>query len=159
LIGRIHKDRWLEALAANDAAARGHIKNAIEAYRRGFVADPRDGYPGINLVTLLDVLGTKESVAEKDRFLPVVRFATEQRLAGPQPDYWDYATMLELAALDEDEERARDHHSDAVAALRENWEPRTTAINLRLIMESRATRGIGQSWLRELVEDLEERAG
>jgi hypothetical protein len=159
LIGRIHKDRWLEAVKANDSAARGHLKSAIEAYRRGFVADPRDAYPGINLVTLLDVQGTGKSITEKDRFLPVVRFAAEQRLDGPQPDYWDHATMLELAALDDDEDEAWEHHADAVAVLRENWEPRTTANNLRLIMDARRTRGVDQPWLRELVEELEERAG
>ena len=159
LIGRIHKDRWLEAVEADDSAARGHLKNAIEAYRRGFVADPRDGYPGINLVTLLDVQGTEKSITEKDRFVPVVRFAAEQRLAGPQPDYWDHATMLELAVLDDNEDEAWDHHADAVAVLRENWEPRTTANNLRIIMDARTRRGVDQPWLRELVEDLEERAG
>ena len=132
LIGRIHKDSWTEAVTAGDrVAANGHLKKAIVAYVSGFMADQRDAYPGINAVTLLDIKGDEDSLRLKDRLLPVVRFAVEQRLSGSAPDYWDHATMLELAVLDDDADRAFDHLGEAVTAIRESFEPKSTASTSR----------------------------
>lgn len=159
LIGRIHKDNWTDALEANDrVAATGHLKKSIGAYTRGFMADQRDAYPGINAVTLLDIKGDEESLKLKKRLLPVVRFAVEQRLAGGEPDYWDHATMLELAVLNDEFDLAADHLADAVAMIRETWEPDTTANNLRMIERARASRGCDTSLLVQIIEDLQARA-
>lgn len=159
LIGRIHKDNWTDALRANDRlAATGHLKKSIEAYIRGFMADQRDAYPGINAITLLDIKGDEESLKLKKRLLPVVRFAVEQRLVGGQPDYWDYATMLELAVLNDEFDLAAEHLADAVAVIRETWEPDTTANNLRMIEQARASRGGDTSLLVQIIEELQARA-
>ena len=159
LIGRIHKDNWTDALEANDrVAATGHLKKSIGAYTHGFMADQRDAYPGINAVTLLDIKGDEESLKLKKRLLPVVRFAVEQRLAGGEPDYWDHATMLELAVLNDELELTADHLADAVAVIRETWEPDTTANNLRMIERARASRGCETSLLVQIIEDLQARA-
>jgi hypothetical protein len=82
----------------------------------------------------------------------------EQRLAGGEPDYWDHATMLELAVLNDEFELAADHLADAVAMIRESWEPDTTANNLRLIERARASRGGDTSLLVQIIEDLKARA-
>jgi hypothetical protein len=159
LIGRIHKDNWTDAMKANDQlAATGHLKKSIEAYIRGFMADQRDAYPGINAITLLDIKGDEESLKLKKRLLPVVRFAVEQRLAGSEPDYWDHATMLELAVLNDEFELAAEHLADAVAVIRETWEPDTTANNLRMIERARVSRGGDTSLLVQIIEDLQARA-
>jgi len=159
LIGRIHKDNWSEALKAGDQlVAVGHLDQAIGAYRRGYLADPRDAYPGINLLTLLDIKGDKKSLEEKARFLPVVRFAVEQRLAGKEPDYWDHATMLEISVLDNDRERAMEHLANAAAMIRATWEPATTANNLRMIERARASRLVETPWLPQVIEELEKRS-
>lgn len=159
LIGRIHKDEWKETIEAGDTfAAIGHLDQAINAYRRGFLADQRDAYPGINLLTLLDIQGEKDSMAEKDRLLPVVRFAVEQRLAGTTPDYWDHATMLELAVLENEPQKAMKHLTRAIVVIREKWEPGTTANNLKMIELSRGTRGEDTSWLNQIITELEKRA-
>ena len=160
LIGRIYKDLWSDALEEEDLrTARGHLKRAIEAYLRGFQADSRDAYPGINAVTLLDVRGDETSLAERDRLVDVVRFAVEQRLAGKEPDYWDHATMLELAVLASDAEASDDRLDSALAMVREKWEPATTARNLRLIQKARNLREEDTGWLDEIVEALEAKAG
>ncbi len=139
-------------------AATGHLKKAINAYTRGFLADQRDAYPGINAVTLLDIKGDEESLKLEKRLLPVVRFAVEQRLAGTAPDYWDQATMLELAILNDEPERAAEHLADAVAVIRETWESGTTANNLRMIRRARASRDADAPWLSHIIEELERRA-
>jgi tetratricopeptide (TPR) repeat protein len=159
LIGRIHKDEWKETIETDDAiGAIGHLDQAINAYRRGFMADQRDAYPGINLLTLLDIQGEKDSIAEKDRLLPVVRFAVEQRLSGATPDYWDHATMLELAVLENEPIDAMKHLAKAVAVIREKWEPETTANNLKMIEQSREGRGEDTSWLKQIITELDKRA-
>jgi hypothetical protein len=159
LIGRIHKDNWSEALAGGDRLeASGHINNAIDAYRRGYLADQRDAYPGVNLLTLLDVKGDDTSLREEKRLLPVVRFAVEQRLESSDPNYWDHATMLELAVLEDDSVVAEEHLANAVAAINETWEPATTANNLRIIEQARASRGVETAWVLEIIQNLAARA-
>lgn len=158
LIGRIYKDFWDDARAAEPARAKGFLKKAIDAYVRGFEADPRDAYPGINAVTLLEVHGKSSSRRKRDELVPVVRFAVGQRLRGKSPDYWDHATLLELAVLGGDEEAAEEALENSLAAVREVWEPETTARNLRLIREARAGRDEETDWIDEIVEALEEAA-
>jgi hypothetical protein len=122
------------------------------------MADQRDAYPGINAITLLDIKGDEESLKLKKRLLPVVRFAVEQRLAGGEPDYWDHATMIELAVLNDEFDLAGQHLADAVAVIRETWEPETTANNLRMIERARASRGLDTSLLVRIIKDLQSRS-
>ncbi|WP_222272789.1 TRAFs-binding domain-containing protein [Modestobacter marinus] len=158
LLGRIYKSQWSEARRGQDAArARTFLIQAVEAYVRGFEIDWRDIYPGINAVTLLDVQGGARALARKDRLLPVVRFATEQRLASPAPDYWDQATLLELAVLSGEVDRALDALDSAVAASSEPWQPKSTADNLRIICEAREERGQLTEWVRAVIDVLDPR--
>lgn len=87
LVGRVYKDLWDETRSSAPRMARGYLKKTIEAYVRGFESDWRDAYPGVNAVTLLDIRGNAKSLGERDRLLPVVRFAAEQRLKGTTSDY------------------------------------------------------------------------
>jgi len=155
LIGRVYKDRWSDARkAGNPDQAGGFLDKAIDAYVRGFEADWRDAYPGINAVTLLDIRGDERSQKRKAEILPVVRFAVTQWLKSSKPDYWDYATLLELAVLEGDHEVSKQYLRDALANVRENWELETTANNLKLIREARQQRGMDQPWLSEIVNSL-----
>ena len=124
---------------------------------KGMDVDQRDAYPGINAVTLLEIKGDDDSLTLKKRLVPVVRFAVEQRLAGTQPDYWDHATMLELAVLNDEPERAMDHLADALAVMRETWEAGSTANNLRMIERARTAREADTSWLGQVIQELESR--
>ena len=146
LLGRIHKDRWEAAVKAGDAdAARAWLDQAVATYLQGFEADWRDAYPGINAVTLMEF--TTPPDPRRLALLPVVTYAVQRRIAAGAPDYWDHATLLELAVLREDEAAAARHLADALAAVREPWEPETTARNLGLIRAARAARGVVQDWL------------
>ena len=72
----------------------------------GFEADWRDAYPGVNALTLM----TLNNPADKRiaTLAPVVRFAVERKMARGIPDYWDHATLLELAVMAGDFEEALD---------------------------------------------------
>lgn len=109
-------------------------------------------------MTLLDIRGEPEDKAQRDRLLPVVRFAVERRLQGKTPDYWDHATLLELAVLESDRDAADRRLDNALAAVREPWEPKTTARNLDLIRQARATRGEEVGWIDEFIQVLSDKA-
>jgi hypothetical protein len=49
-------------------------------------------------------------------------YAVERKIASGQPDYWDYATRLELAVLDKNQSEANRALSDALSHQREAWE-------------------------------------
>lgn len=157
LLGRVYKDRWENARDQHDdALARGVLRKAIEAYLNGFEADWRDAYPGVNAVTLMEVAHPPD--IRRKRLMPVVSYAADRRIEGGNADYWDYATRLELAVLAKDRGAASDALADAVASIREIWEPETTARNLRLIREERERRGEDVPWARDIEEALETRA-
>jgi hypothetical protein len=157
ILGRVYKDQWEEAKLRGEAVlARGFLGKAIDAYLKGFEADWRDAYPGVNVVTLMEVAEPPDPRREK--ILPVVAYAVERRFAHGEPDYWDHASRLELAALDQDEAAAASALADALAAMREVWEPETTAKNLGLIREARAARGFELTWADAAEKALLERA-
>jgi tetratricopeptide (TPR) repeat protein len=157
ILGRVYKDRWEKALKQGDSImAEGALEQAIDSYRLGFEADWRDAYPGINAVTLMELKQPPDP--ERERLLPLVVYATERRLASGKPDYWDYATLLELAILARDQERARFAFKKAVPSFREKWELETTARNLKLIREAREQRGEEVTWANEIEQDLNARS-
>jgi hypothetical protein len=106
----------------------------------------------VNAVTLMEM--DEPIDARQAELLPVVRFAVKSRLASKPPDYWDHATLLELAVLADDRRGAEEALADALAAVREAWEPETTARNLRLIREARVRRGCDAAWIAEIEDEL-----
>ena len=156
LLGRVYKDRWEEAQKAGRPEAVKYLDMAIDAYRRGFEADWRDHYPGINAVTLMELKDTVDP--EQAKILPVVRYSVERRIAAQQADYWDWATLLELTVLLRDQAGADSAVTGALALMRDAWEGQTTARNLRLIRERRLGRGEKAEWIEGLESALRSRA-
>jgi MAP3K TRAFs-binding domain len=157
LLGRVYKDRWRAAAARGEKAlAEGALRQAIETYLQGFESDWRDAYPGINALTLMELQERPDPRAEQLR--PIVAYAVERRLASGGEDYWDVATRLELAVLARDDAAANEALADALANVRESWEPKSTANNLGDIREARAARGESLAWANQAEEALRERA-
>ena len=73
-------------------------------------------------------------------------------------DYWDHATLVELAAIEGDWDASEEALGDALAALDEGWKAASTAGNLRLIAESREAAGMESERLRAIVDELTRRA-
>ena len=146
ILGRVYKDRWETAQKAGQAIlAEGLIEKAIDAYLRGFETDWRDAYPGINAATLMELKDPPDD--RRHKIIPVVTYAVERRIAAGKPDYWDYATLLELAVLSGDEAVAHEALANAAASVRETWEPETTVRNLRLIRKARERRNQALPWM------------
>ena len=158
ILGRLYADEWDEAVhEAKTSAATGLLDKAIEAYLKGFDADWRDAYPGINAVTLMEVREPPDP--RREHLIPVVSYAAERRLASGEADYWDHATQLELAVLAKDETNARSAVARALAAVREPWEPESTGGNLKLIREARERRGDAVPWAAAIEIELFRKAG
>ncbi|MDC8447974.1 MAG: DUF4071 domain-containing protein [Nitrospira sp.] len=153
ILGRVYKDRWEAALKLGEKSlARGLLDQAIAAYLKGFETDWRDAYPGVNAVTLMELKDPPD--LRRERLIPIVSYAVERRIASGKPDYWDHATLLELAVLAKDQQRAESALADALAAVRESWEPETTARNLGLIREARERRKERIEWAEDIESEL-----
>ena len=103
LLGSVYKNRADEAREGNNPLmALSYLHAAIDWYRKGFLADPRDFYPGVNLCTLLAIEGSEQSQDELKRTLPAVVFAVSRLGGVAASDYWTVATVFELAVLGND---------------------------------------------------------
>ena len=154
MLGRILKNRWKKALERGEMAlAKELLVKATAAYLKGFESDWRDTYSGVNAVTLMEL---KEPADPRRRdILPVVHYAVEQRIRSGAADYWDYATLLELAALSCDEAKGVDSLGRTLARVREPWEAETTAADLKMIREARLRRGAEcPGWADRAEEEL-----
>src|SRR6516164_6208940 len=139
ILGRVYKDQWEDASKSGNALlAAGYLDKAIKMYLQGFQADWRDAYPGVNAVTLMELRNPPDE--RRKELFPVVRYSIQRKIEKGNPDYWDYATLLELAVLEGNKDTASQALGDALANVREKWEPETTARNIRLIRETRQAR-------------------
>jgi hypothetical protein len=149
ILGRCWKDAW-EQEPDPDLKAEA-LASAIEAYGSGFAADPRDYYPGVNLLTLLRFRGSEADLARLEELLPVVRFAVGRRGGLSSNDYWDRATVLELAVIGGDEETARRAASKLRLQKPPSWMLETTARNLRILGEPLGAAGV---WVESIAAKL-----
>ena len=158
LLARIFKDQYFEALSAGERLrAGGCLTRAIELYRHGFNADPRDYYPGVNLVTLLALKGNTEAQAELNRTVPAVAFAVGRLGGVHSTDYWQVATVLELAVLGSDQDTAT-RALEIIATLDvQEWCYATTAKNLKLLANT-ADGVLDKALLSDALAELERMA-
>jgi len=149
LLGRVYKDRWGQS---QDIA---WLDKAIDTYLQGFEADWRDAFPGINAVMLMEMRNPPDQ--RRHKLLPLIRYAVERRVASGEPDYWDFATLIELAILANDRLGAHEALAKAVDAAREVWEPESTLATLRRIEAARQSRGEDIAWLPAILQGLQQR--
>ncbi len=155
ILGRVYKDRYEAASAAgHDNLASGLLDKAIEAYLKGFESDWRDAYPGINAVQLMELREPPDP--RQAELLPVVTYSVKRRIESKQPDYWDYATLLELAMLDNDAKAAQSALSRALAAEPMGWQVRSTLETIRRLHRVREARGTLPAWTTEIEHALEQ---
>lgn len=142
LLGRSEKDRWLSlwrqdnktpAAMFDDAAYESaQLIQAIQAYRQGFIEQPRSYYAGINALTLSYLLkhlqehDTNESeTEEKLKALEGgVRWATTSELTkevSNKPDYWARVTLADLELLGSDIDTVENAYKHAISAARRDW--------------------------------------
>ncbi|MGE5343646.1 MAG: TRAFs-binding domain-containing protein [Candidatus Omnitrophota bacterium] len=152
LLGRIYKDRWQEAIQLGDENPGEDLKKAFDNYLKGFRINPRDFYPGVNALSLLDV--NEAMFPRKKELHEVVKSSVKQKLFIGIPDYWGYATLLELAVLENNQEEALQYLNNVLKEKAEPWQLETTARNLHFIRENREKRGISDRWIADIEVSL-----
>jgi tetratricopeptide (TPR) repeat protein len=155
--GRIHKDIYKEAAQAKKITASAALDDAISAYTKGFEADPRDYYPGVNAINLLILKGDAAALKEVDRLLPLVNFAVARRGGASSSDYWDLATVLELACIGEDWATANRVLPKAILAATDSFRTATTLGNLRLLKQAHERTGREVTELDRILSELSAR--
>lgn len=154
ILGRCYKARWRAKLENDDHGAADALDEAIDVYRRGFESDPRDFYPGINLITLLVCRGTPDDLVSVDEVAPVVSFAVARKGGLRSRDYWTLATMLELAVVRRQPDIARSAVSAMLDTEPEGWMKRTTADNLGVLARAPSLSAEQYSLIGELEAKL-----
>jgi len=137
ILGRVYKDLYKEAKQAGKLTAKGYLEKAIEAYTKGFECEPVDYYPGVNAINLLLQEGSEEAQQQAERLTPLVSFAVARKGGASSSDYWDLATVLELAMIGRDEKVALHVLPKVLIAAEAGWMVKTTADNLELLLELR----------------------
>jgi hypothetical protein len=165
LLGRVYKDQWekeykKEGKETDDEDDEFHpsdayLDQAIDAYLKGFETDWRDTYPGINAVTLMEI--KKDPDPRRMDLIPVVKYSVQRKIAKGNPDYWDYAILLELAILAKDKEASFNFLAKALTHLREGWEGETTLRNLSIIREAREKRNEVLPWTKKIEESIQKK--
>lgn len=154
LLGRVHKDRHRRLIENDPFLAEAALEDAIEAYEKGFLADIRDYYPGVNAVTLLLLEGSEESYKRARELSPVVAFAIAARNGIRSRDYWDVASVLELAVVNLDAATARAAARRLLSIGGPAWRRRTTVENLQRLQDVHQRRGQAPPWLPDLIAKL-----
>jgi MAP3K TRAFs-binding domain len=154
ILGRVYKDKYNEFKSSKPPMAAGFLDMAIETYMAGYKADMRDFYPGVNAVSLLFI---KKEPSAVD-LAKVVEFSVnthlEKKSRKSQPlgsnfdDYWPYATLLELAIIQDNSEKANMYLSRCLSVPNEPWQRTTTVNNLKGY-------NIESEWVKEIVMQLE----
>lgn len=67
-------------------------------------------------------------------------------IAANYDDYWPYATLLELAVIQNDEQKARKYLSQCLTVPSEKWQLKTTSDNLLLLGD--------KDWVKDISEQL-----
>lgn len=158
ILGRVYKDIWENKLQNKNGASsfllKGLLKKSIDAYIKGFEIDWRDAYPGINALTLMEINDPKDERIEK--ILPVVKYSLERKFDSKKLDYWDYATLLELAVIEKDYLKVQQHLENILSFTPspEPWQIQTTAKNIDIIIRAREERKENNDNEKKVIEEL-----
>jgi hypothetical protein len=151
ILGRVHKD-LSDDNAASPIKQESYLRKSIQAYLAGYEADMRDAYPGINAITLMALLNDNTYL----NYINAVRLAVKLKMKTKKPDYWDYATLLELAVLEENSKESKEQLFNALAEKNETWMPETTINNLDKIKKAFKEQGKDTALLDEIIAGLKE---
>lgn len=130
--GRIYRDKMDRAYQpGNLGKARIFLEKALALYKKGFEADVRNGYVGVNYITCLVLSGQKKAA---ERLVPAVEAAVSNQMVKKEPDFWDFSTLVELAVIENRFDAAADYVNRCLALDPFPWMLESTKANLNKII-------------------------
>ena len=136
ILGHIYKDRYDQAQDKGDTvAAAANLDQAVQHFRASFEKNPKDYYPGINVITLLLQRGDDAARTEVEIFLPSVRNAVHELMATGRPGFWELAAQMYLAVVAGDWSEAERSAQEALAQAPAGWMIRSALRDLRTLNE------------------------
>jgi hypothetical protein len=109
----------------NAAAEDALLRRAIDAYAAGFSRDPANYYPGINAITLLQLLrhltGEEYLQEEMPAMEGAIRWAAYAAMERDRNDYWPRATWGDCEVLSGQQTAIERAYRDAVVVADRNW--------------------------------------
>ena len=96
-----------------------------------------DAYSGVNYVTCLELTGEKEKAL---RLVLAVEYTVKAKMKRKTADYRDFATLLELAVIENKFGEAEENFYEAKSLAVESWMFGTTKNNLEKILNFRKER-------------------
>jgi uncharacterized protein DUF4071 len=159
ILGRVFKDLY-EELRSKDRGleAAAALRAAIGWYAKGFEADPRDYYPGLNALTLSLLQPGDEAAKRVQELTPVVAFAIARRGGATSNDYWDVASALAIAAIGRDWDLAENAAGRLCVLNAEAWMLETTIGGLQTVKQWLERSAPELSSLSEILGALSRRA-
>jgi len=125
LLGSVYKSQHKASLRAGKLnTAQVYLELATQAYKEGFLSDPRDPYPGINYAVLLHA---NKNFDELYQITPVIAFALLRRGGLESKDYFDIATHITLYILLGDKDMAIKAAKQARRQAPSRWMLETTS--------------------------------
>jgi tetratricopeptide (TPR) repeat protein len=138
LLGRTEKDFWVRLWREEDKSPKdmfddaayesAQLKEAIQAYRQGFIEQPESYYAGINALTLAYLFKHLQEHSDNESELEAmaggVRWATISELTKEvinQPNYWARVTLADLELLVSDMATIEKAYKYAITAARQDW--------------------------------------
>jgi len=134
ILGRIYKEKYENSKKSNDSSlTQIFLDEAIYNYKLGFEKQPDDYYTGANVVNLLMQRQDDTSKNELKKMLPRVRESLKNKMADSVPDYWIYATALELSCIAKEWDEAEKQVNLALKLNPDRWMMETTLYNLNML--------------------------
>ena len=155
ILGRIYKNRYLEAKEKKSIMASAALDDSISTYIAGFESDPRNYYPGINAITLLIEKGDEKALKKAEQLTPLVSFAVARRGGVSSNNYWDLATVLELNCISCDWVSAVNVLPKVLDKAKEPWMLKSTSANLGMLKQARICQGHNIEKLQEIIKEFE----
>lgn len=152
LLGSTYK-RKAKAEGISKFQADGFYEASINAYKAGFDSNPNDYYPGINLLNLL--FTTAYSDEWFNKYIPLVAYAIERRIAQKPGDYWAQASGMELEVLRNNKKTATEYLRKALACEPLPWEKKSSFNSLKNIYKQKQDNNEpGIEWIGDLLDAL-----
>lgn len=134
-LGALEKDAWIagwrsggnravEEMRRDAADEAGLLREAVTAYRQGYLKDPAHYYAGVNALTLAALLHNLTGEGDDEEIgalASALRWAVRSARERDPRDYWARATLGEIALVLGGTAAVERAFQDAVAVAEKNW--------------------------------------